>query len=77
MPGLVTPSPPPLLEAVINFAVPKSELTPAQQAKISAQFDADDPVPSRKATVPIVDLREELEAGMGGLGPVEQLDARG
>ncbi|GAA5966914.1 hypothetical protein JCM8115_006203 [Rhodotorula mucilaginosa] len=76
MPGLVTPSPPPL-EAVINFAVPKSELTPAQQAKISAQFDADDPVPSRKATVPIVDLREELEAGMGGLGPAEQLDARG
>lgn len=76
MPGIVTTSPPPL-EAVINFAVPKSELTRAQRAKISAQFDADDPVPSRKATVPIVDLREELEAGMGGLGPAEQLDARG
>lgn len=73
MPGLVTAP----LEAVINFAVPKSELTAAQQAKISAQFDADDPVPSRKATVPIVDLRAELEAGMGGLGAAEQLDARG
>ncbi|GAA5979909.1 hypothetical protein JCM10908_001461 [Rhodotorula pacifica] len=72
MPGLVTP-----LEAVINFAVPKAELSSEQQARISAKFDIDDPVPSRKANVPIFDLRAELDAGMGGRDAAEQLDERG
>lgn len=74
MPGIVTAS---LLQAEINFAVPKASLSDEQRARISARFDIDDPVPSQRSTVPIVDLRDELESGMGGRAPAEQLDARG
>ncbi|GAA5880713.1 hypothetical protein JCM3774_002804 [Rhodotorula dairenensis] len=74
MPGLVVTT---SLRAEINFAVPKADLSPERRARISAKFDIDDPVPSQKLTVPIVDLRDEFESGLGGRAPAEQLDERG
>ncbi|GAA5901023.1 hypothetical protein JCM8208_007595 [Rhodotorula glutinis] len=70
MPALTTP-----LRAVINFGVPKDELSAEQRAHYLARFDAADPVPTRKATVPIWDLRQEFDAGLKPA--LEQLEETG
>ncbi|GAA5998823.1 uncharacterized protein JCM10292_005726 [Rhodotorula paludigena] len=72
MPGLVTS-----LEATINFGVPKSELSVEEQAKYLARFDVNDPVPTRQATIPLHDLRGEVDAGMGGRTPLQQVEEMG
>jgi len=70
MPALTTP-----LQAVINFGVPKRELSAEQREHYLARFDAADPVPTRKATVPIWDLRHEFDAGLKPA--LEQLEETG
>ncbi|BGP43580.1 hypothetical protein JCM10450v2_007753 [Rhodotorula kratochvilovae] len=72
MPALTTP-----LQAAITFGVPKSELSEEDQARYLARFDINDPVPTRAATVPIWDVREEFDAGMGGRTAVQQLEEKG
>ncbi|GAA5821029.1 hypothetical protein JCM11251_001929 [Rhodosporidiobolus azoricus] len=73
MPALInTP-----LEARINFGLPPCEISDEDKAKYLAVYSAEDPVPTRESVIPLWDLREELEAGFGGMSTVELLDERG
>jgi len=63
------------LQASITFSLPKAEID--NPAQYTLKYDPDNQPPSSTLTVPIWDLRDELDAGMGGRDAGQQLDQTG
>ncbi|GAA6008310.1 hypothetical protein JCM10207_000081 [Rhodosporidiobolus poonsookiae] len=63
------------LQAQISFPLPRDKLENPQQ--YLDKYDLDNLVPAQLETIPIWDLRDEFDAGMGGKNAVEQLDSTG
>ena len=63
------------LRASVTFSLPKAEID--DPAQYTLKYEPDHQPPSSTLTVPIWDLRDEFEQGMGGKDAGQQLDETG